>query len=119
MAPHIKSEEPEVVPESSQSSLSAVEKGNVAITSTVDLDHAGETKGYVLDEETLKDQLQLAPDAILKKSKNGKVVLIPQPTDDPQVLFQVIQCHDILITVGFQIRTLSTGQNGRNTLPCL
>lgn len=92
MASHIKSEEPQVIPASSQSSLSAIEKGNVATTDTVDLDHVGETKGYVLDEETLKDQLQLAPDAILKKSKNGKVVLIPQPTDDPQVRYYTKKC---------------------------
>ena len=84
MASQIKSEEPQIAPASSQSSLSAIEKGVVPIDSPVDLDRAGETKGYVLDEETLKAQLQLAPDAVLKKSKDGKVVLIPQPTDDPQ-----------------------------------
>ena len=50
---------------------------------TVDLDRVGETEGYILDEATLKAKLGLAHDAVLKKSKKG-IVLIPQPSEDPE-----------------------------------
>ena len=50
----------------------------------LDLDHIGETQGYVLDEATLKAQLGLGADAHLKLAKDGKTVLIPQPSDDPR-----------------------------------
>jgi len=46
----------------------------------IDLERVGETQGYVLDEDQLREKLGLAPDVILKKSKKG-VVLIPQPTE--------------------------------------
>lgn len=51
---------------------------------TLDLDHIGETQGYVLDEAILRQQLGLSPDAKLKKAKDGKTLLIPQPSDDPR-----------------------------------
>jgi hypothetical protein len=54
-----------------------------ATTTTFDLDRVGETEGYLLDEAKLKEKLGLSPDVELKKSSKG-VVLIPQPTDDPQ-----------------------------------
>ena len=45
----------------------------------VDLDRVGEADGYVLDEDTLKQRLGLPANAVLKKAKDGKTVLIPQP----------------------------------------
>jgi hypothetical protein len=53
-------------------------------TDNLDLDHIGETQGYVLDEATLRQQLGLSADAKLKTAKDGKTVLIPQPSDDPR-----------------------------------
>ncbi|RMZ75251.1 hypothetical protein DV738_g5580, partial [Chaetothyriales sp. CBS 135597] len=50
---------------------------------TVDLDRVGEAEGYFLDEARLRQKLGLAPDAELKKSPKGDL-LIPQPTDDSQ-----------------------------------
>ena len=55
------------------------EKTNIE---TLDLDHLGETQGYVLDEAILRRQLGLSADAKLKTAKDGKTVLIPQPSDD-------------------------------------
>jgi len=49
----------------------------------VDLERLGEEQGYALDETVLKQHLGLSPDAVLKKSPKG-VVLIPQPSDDPR-----------------------------------
>ncbi|EXJ96422.1 hypothetical protein A1O1_01548 [Capronia coronata CBS 617.96] len=49
---------------------------------TVDLDRIGETEGYLLDEAALRKQYGIADDVPLKKTKDG-VVLIPQPSDDP------------------------------------
>lgn len=57
------------------------EKGSS--TQAIDLERLGEEKGYALDEAVLKQHLGLAPDAVLKKSPKG-VVLIPQPSDDPR-----------------------------------
>ena len=53
-------------------------------TETLDLDHIGETQGYVLDEAILRRQLGLSADAKLKTAKDGKTLLIPQPSDDPR-----------------------------------
>jgi hypothetical protein len=50
----------------------------------LDLDHIGETQGYVLDEAILRRQLGLSPDAKLKTAQDGKTLLIPQPSDDPR-----------------------------------
>lgn len=50
---------------------------------TIDLEHVGETEGYFLNEVQLREKLGLGPDAVLKKGKND-VVLIPQPSDDPE-----------------------------------
>ena len=82
MALQTKTEEPTIVSTSSQSSVSGETKAEASFPQIVDLDRAGETGGYVLDEAVLKKQLGLAPDAVLKK--RGNVVLIPQPTDDPE-----------------------------------
>jgi len=68
---------------SSQTSLSTPEAEKEPVSTTVDLDRAGETGGYVLDEAKLREKLGLAADAVLKKSSRG-IVLIPQPTEDPQ-----------------------------------
>lgn len=69
---------------SSAPSVSSAEaEKSVPKSAAVDLDRVGETEGYVLDEAKLKAKLGLAPDVALKKSSKG-VVLIPQPTDDPQ-----------------------------------
>ena len=57
------------------------EKSGVA---QIDLDRVGETQGYLLDEEQLKQQLGLPANATLKKAADGHTVLIPQPTDDPK-----------------------------------
>ncbi|KAL2415722.1 hypothetical protein ABEF95_004306 [Exophiala dermatitidis] len=55
----------------------------LAAPANVDLDRIGEAQGYVLDEAQLRKQYGLAPNVPLKKSKKG-VVLIPQPTNDPE-----------------------------------
>lgn len=72
---------------SSQPSLSSAEattteKSNTNVAA-LDLERVGETQGYILDEAQLKEKLGLAPDAVLKKGKHD-VVLIPQPSDDPE-----------------------------------
>ena len=46
--------------------------------SDVDLDHVGEVEGYVLDA-----QAGNAATRHLKTTKDGKTILIPQPSDDP------------------------------------
>jgi len=70
---------------SDHSSLEAgVNNGGEKTTDNLDLDHIGETQGYVLDEATLRQQLGLSADAKLKTAKDGKTVLIPQPSDDPR-----------------------------------
>jgi hypothetical protein len=58
--------------------------GEKTNTDNLDLDHIGETQGYVLDEATLRRQLGLSADAKLKTTEDGKTVLIPQPSDDPR-----------------------------------
>ncbi|KAI1621366.1 major facilitator superfamily domain-containing protein [Exophiala viscosa] len=88
MAAAAPKEEPQATTASSPPSLSSVEAGaeaekSVVQDATVDLDRVGETEGYVLDEAQLRAQLGLAPDVALKKSNKG-VVLIPQPTADPE-----------------------------------
>ena len=68
---------------SSTSLEQSVEKPDAT---SVDLDRIGETQGYVLDETQLRVQLGLAADAPLRTAKDGKTVLIPQPSenaDDP------------------------------------
>ncbi|KKY21679.1 putative mfs transporter [Phaeomoniella chlamydospora] len=81
-----KIEEPKAFPgNSSQSSLSQADSRNVSNQlAIIDLDRVGETGGYVLDESQLKEKLGLSANTSLKKSKDGRVVLIPQPTNDPQ-----------------------------------
>lgn len=61
-------------------STSSIEGSNEkADLNKVDLDRVGEEDGYVLDEAILKQRLGLPADAVLKKAKDGKTVLIPQP----------------------------------------
>lgn len=48
----------------------------------VDLEQIGEKDGYLLDEERLRQALNIPADASLKKASDGKTVLIPQPSDD-------------------------------------
>jgi hypothetical protein len=71
---------------SDHSSLEAAphQLGEKTDLDNLDLDHIGEVQGYVLDEATLRRQLGLSPDAVLKTAKDGKTVLIPQPSDDPR-----------------------------------
>jgi MFS family permease len=49
-----------------------------------DLEARAEHEGYILDEAAIRAAYNLPPGAPLKKSADGKVVLIPQPTDLPQ-----------------------------------
>ena len=49
-------------------------------TVELDLDQYGEENGYVVDAERLKS---IAGEASIKLAKDGKTVLIPQPSDDP------------------------------------
>lgn len=87
MAEEVNKPEPQATAASTPSISSAeVDKEKTVPKSTtldLDLDRVGETEGYVLDEAQLKEKLGLAPDVALKKSKGG-VVLIPQPTEDPE-----------------------------------
>lgn len=77
-------ETPNVNATSSPPSLSSGDAEKPRLNAAaVDLDRIGETQGYVLDEARLRQQYGLEPDVPLKKSKKG-VVLIPQPTDDPE-----------------------------------
>ncbi|GAD95174.1 major Facilitator Superfamily protein [Paecilomyces variotii No. 5] len=48
----------------------------------VDLDRLGEKEGYVLDATTFRTE-HGGPEAPLKLAPDGKTVLIPQPSDDP------------------------------------
>jgi hypothetical protein len=68
-------------------STSSVEEANEKsdLSKVVDLDRVGEEDGYVLDEAILKQRLGLSADAVLKKAKDGKTVLIPQPRWVPDV----------------------------------
>jgi hypothetical protein len=50
----------------------------------VDLEQIGEKEGYVLDEENLRRALNIPDHAGIKTARDGKTVLIPQPSDDPQ-----------------------------------
>ncbi len=50
----------------------------------VDLEQIGEKEGYVLDEEHLRKTLNIPNSAIIKTAADGKTVLIPQPSEDPQ-----------------------------------
>ena len=74
-------------PTPSNNSVSSAEAAKpekqTTTTGTLDLERVGETQGYILDEAQLKEKLGLAPDVSLKKSDKG-VVLIPQPSDDPE-----------------------------------
>ena len=81
----IKNEEPAIVPISSQSSFDGFQsRQDPQVFNVIDLDRVGETQGYILDEEKLRAQLDLPANAILKKTRDGKHVLIPQPSDDPE-----------------------------------
>ena len=83
------------------------EKGPALNNTTVDLDRAAETgDGYVLDEATLRQKLGLAADVPLKKSKKG-VVLIPQPTDDPEdpLNWTALKKAAILLVLGVNAAT--------------
>ena len=48
----------------------------------VDLERVGEKSGYVLDEEQLRQALNIPDHACIKKASDGKIVLIPQPSED-------------------------------------
>jgi hypothetical protein len=74
----------------------------------VDLDQIGEREGYVLDA-----QLGHASTKHLKTTKDGSIILIPQPTDDPNdplnwsqakkmLILIVISCTGMSLFVGFQ-----------------
>lgn len=76
-------EQQQISTSASQTSLDGTTPANEKRDATqIDLDRIGETEGYVLDEAQLKAQLGLAADATLKTTKDGKTVLIPQPTED-------------------------------------
>lgn len=49
-----------------------------------DLEQIGEKDGYVLDEQNLRKALNIPDYAGIKTASDGKTVLIPQPSDDPQ-----------------------------------
>lgn len=69
----------EVQAQETHSTSSVEDSSNEKDIDKVDLDRLGEENGYVLDEATLKQRLGLPDDAVLKKAKDGKTVLIPQP----------------------------------------
>lgn len=70
-------------------SISSIERfSEKADIKQVDLDRIGEGDGYVLDEATLKQRLDLPADAVLKKAKDGKTVLIPQPRCVPDLYME-------------------------------
>ena len=50
----------------------------------VDLEQIGEKEGYVLDEEQLRRALNIPDHASIKTAQDGRTVLIPQPSDDPE-----------------------------------
>lgn len=50
----------------------------------IDLEQIGEKDGYVLDEENLRRTLNIPDSAAIKTAPDGKTVLIPQPSDDPE-----------------------------------
>ncbi len=50
----------------------------------VDLEQIGEKEGYVLDEENLRRALNIRDHTGIKTASDGKTVLIPQPSEDPQ-----------------------------------
>lgn len=64
-----------------------------------DLDRLGETEGYVLSANTfhLEDQAE----ASLKLTRDGKTILIPQPSDDPTdpLNWSQVKKHVILLIV--------------------
>jgi hypothetical protein len=67
-------------------STSSIEDSNEkSDAGKVDFDRLGEGEGYVLDEAILKKRLGLPADAVLKKAKDGKTVLIPQPRWAPGI----------------------------------
>ena len=77
-------EQQQVSKSASQTSLENVPNGEKHNGAIIDLDKIGEQDGYVLDEAQLKARLGLAVDAQLKTAKDGRTVLIPQPSDDPE-----------------------------------
>ena len=77
-------EQQQVSKSASQTSLENTPNGEKHNGATIDLDKIGEQDGYVLDEAQLKARLGLAADAQLKTAKDGRTVLIPQPSDDPE-----------------------------------
>lgn len=98
------------VPASERPSLSSGdntnEKGTAHTATTLDLDRIGETEGYVLDEDRLREKFGIAPGVPLKKSKDG-VVLIPQPTDDPEdpLNWSRLKKAAILLVIGLSAAT--------------
>ncbi|KIX00338.1 uncharacterized protein Z518_10477 [Rhinocladiella mackenziei CBS 650.93] len=84
MAPEASKEKTQTATASTPPSVSSAEGEKAAPKVTaVDLDRVGETQGYLLDETKIRERLGLGADVPLKKSKSG-VVLIPQPTEDPE-----------------------------------
>ena len=85
------------------------EKGSSSSeTENVDLDQVGEREGYVLDA-----QLGHASTKHLKTTKDGSIILIPQPTNDPNdplnwsqakkmLILIVISCTGMSLAVIFQ-----------------
>ena len=74
---------------SSQSGSSPADsKERIAIGITklvyVWVEEIGEKEGYVLDEEHLRRDLNIPDDTAIKIAPDGRTVLIPQPSDDPQ-----------------------------------
>lgn len=49
-----------------------------------DLEDIGEKEGYVLDEEYLREALNIPLSVGIKTANDGRTVLIPQPSEDPQ-----------------------------------
>ena len=75
-------EQQQISTSGSQTSLDGKVPNEKYDAAPLDLDKVGEAVGYVLDEDQLKTTLGLAPNAHLKTAKDGRTVLIPQPTED-------------------------------------
>lgn len=93
-------------PSLSSGDNTANEKGTAHTAATLDLDRIGETEGYVLDEDRLREKFGIAAGVPLKKSKEG-IVLIPQPTDDPEdpLNWSRLKKAAILLVIGLSAAT--------------
>lgn len=55
-----------------------------SIRPAFDVEQIGEKEGYVLDEENLRATLNIPQGTGIKTASDGRTVLIPQPSEDPQ-----------------------------------